>query len=115
MYTYRPKAKHDYDFGNELSYDLSFTSAVTNKINLGIEYNGKYNSKTKRGDEGFKNFPLKPFSGTVGYITPEIEFMPFGKPKLHIGMGVSFLAHYDVKDERPLEKRRYTFRLGYLF
>ncbi|MEA3330212.1 MAG: transporter [Campylobacterota bacterium] len=41
MYTYRPKAKNDYDFGNELSYDLSFTGAVTKNINLGVEYNGK--------------------------------------------------------------------------
>ncbi len=119
MYTYRPKAKHNYDFGNELSYDLSFTTAVTDKINLGLEYNGKYNTDTDRGDDTNpilrSKLPFKAFSGTVGYITPEIEFVPFGKPKIHIGMGVSFLAHYNLAEYQPLEKVRYTFRIGYLF
>ena len=119
MYTYRPKAEHNYDFGNELSYDLSFTAAVTEKINLGVEYNGKYNSDTDMGDDTNpvlrSKLPFKAFSGTVGYITPEIEFVPFGKPKIHVGMGVSLLAHYNVAEYQPLEKTRYTFRLGYLF
>jgi len=119
MYTYRPKAKHNYDFGNELSYDLSFTVAVTDKINLGIEYNGKYNSNTDMGDDTNamlrSKLPFKAFSGTVGYITPEIEFVPFSKPKIHVGMGVSFLAHYNVAEYQPLEKTRYIFRVGYLF
>ena len=119
MYTYRPKAKHNYDFGNELSYDLSFTTAITNKINLGLEYNGKYNSDTDMGDDTNpilrSKLPFKAFSGTVGYITPEIEFVPFSKPKIHVGMGVSFLTHYNVAEYQPLEKTRYTFRLGYLF
>ena len=119
MYTYRPKAEHNYDFGNELSYDLSFTASLTDKINLGIEYNGKYNSDTDMGDDTNpilrSKLPFKAFSGTVGYITPEIEFVPFGKPKIHVGMGVSFLAHYNVAEYQPLEKTRYTFRVGYLF
>jgi len=119
MYTYRPKAEHNYNLGNELSYDLSFTTAVTDKINLGLEYNGKYNSDTDMGDDTNamlrSKLPFKAFSGTVGYITPEIEFVPFGKPKIHVGMGVSFLAHYNVAEYQPLEKTRYTFRVGYLF
>jgi len=119
MYTYRPLAEHDYDFGNELSYDLSFTGALTKNINLGIEYNGKYNSDTDMGDDTNallrQMLPFKAFSGTVGYITPEIEFMPFDKPKLHLGVGVSFLAHYNVSEYQPLEKQRFMFRLGYLF
>ncbi|QOP46776.1 transporter [Sulfurimonas paralvinellae] len=119
MYTYRPKAEHDYDFGNELSYDLSFTSAVTDKINLGIEYNGKYNSKTDMGNDTTpalrQRLPFKAFSGTVGYITPEVEFLPFGKPKIHLGVGMSFLAHYNLSEYQPLEKQRFVCRLGYLF
>jgi len=119
FYTYRPKAKHDYDFGNELSYDLSFTDAITKNINLGIEYNGKYNSKTDMGDDTNpmlrSKLPFKAFSGTVGYITPQIEYLPFDKPKVHIGLGISFLAHYNVSEYQPLEKQRVIFRLGYLF
>jgi len=119
MYTYRPKAEHNYDFGNELSYDLSFTSSVTDKINLGLEYNGKYNSDTDMGNDTNSvlrsKLPFKAFSGTVGYITPEVEFLPFGKPKIHVGIGVSFLAHYHVSEYQPLEKQRFVFRLGYLF
>ena len=119
MYTYRPKAEHNYDFGNELSYDLSFTKAITNKINLGIEYNGKYNSHTDMGEDTNpmlrSKLPFKAFSGTVGYITPEIEFLPFSKPKVHIGMGVSFLAHCNLSEYQPLEKQRFVFRVGYLF
>ena len=69
MYTYRPKAEYNYDFGNELSYDLSFTTAVTDKINLGIEYNGKYNSDTDMGDDTnpmlCSKLPFKAFSGAV--------------------------------------------------
>lgn len=119
MYTYRPKAKNDYDFGNELSYDLSFTGAVTKNINLGIEYNGKYNTKTDMSDDTNAMLrtmlPFKAFSGTVGYITPQIEFLPFDKPKLHVGVGVSFLANYDLKEYQPLEKQKFIFRIGYLF
>ena len=119
IYTYRPKAEYNYDFGNELSYDLSFTGAVTKNINLGIEYNGKYNTKTDMGDDTNPMLrsilPFKAFSGTVAYITPQIEFMPFDKPKLHIGFGVSFLAHYNLKEYQPLEKKRFIVRIGYLF
>lgn len=119
MYTYRPLAENDYDFGNELSYDLSFTGAITKNINLGIEYNGKYNSDTDMGDDTNAALrgmlPFKAFSGTVGYITPEIEFMPFDKPKLHVGVGVSFLAHYNLSEYQPLEKQRFIARIGYLF
>ncbi len=119
MYTYRPLAKNDYDFGNELSYDLSFTGAVTKNINLGLEYNGKYNSKTDMGTDTNailrKMLPFKAFSGSAGYITPEIEFLPFDKPKLHIGIGASFLAHYNLSEYQPLEKQRYMVRVGYLF
>ena len=119
MYTYRPLAHNDYDFGNELSYDLSFTGAVTKNINLGIEYNGKYNSETDMGTDTNQKLqavlPFKAFSGTVGYVTPQIEFMPFDKPKLHVGVGVSFLAHYNVSEYQPLEKQRFIARIGYLF
>jgi len=119
IYTYRPKAEHGYDFGNELSYDLSFTGAVTKNINLGIEYNGKYNTATDMGDDTNamlrSMLPFKSFSGTVGYITPQIEFMPFDKPKFHVGFGVSFLAHYNLREYQPLEKKRFIARIGYLF
>jgi len=119
MYTYRPLAHNDYDFGNELSYDLSFTKALTKNINLGIEYNGKYNSDTDMGDDTNPilqaALPFKAFSGTVGYITPQIEFMPFDKPKLHIGVGVSILTHYNVIEYQPLEKQRFIARIGYVF
>ena len=119
MYTYRPLAHNDYDFGNELSYDLAFTGAITKNINLGIEYNGKYNSETDMGNDTNPvlqaALPFKAFSGTVGYITPQIEYMPFDKPKLHLGVGVSVLAHYNVSEYQPLEKQRFIVRLGYLF
>ncbi len=119
MYTYRPKAKNNYDFGNELSYDVSLTKALTKQINIGLEYNGKYNTKTDMGDDANAKLrqilPFKAFSGTVGYITPEIEFLPFDKPKFHVGLGVSFLAHYNLKEYQPLEKQRFIFRIGYLF
>ena len=119
MYTYRPLAHNDYDFGNELSYDLAFTGAVTKNINLGIEYNGKYNSDTDMGNDTNpqlqKALPFKAFSGTVGYVTPSVEFLPFDKPKLHVGVGVSFLAHYNVSEYQPLEKQRFIARIGYLF
>lgn len=119
MYTYRPKAEHNYDFGNELSYDLAITKAISKNINIGIEYNGKYNTKTDMGDD--LNAPLramlpfKAFSGTVGYVTPQIEYLPFDKPKFHIGFGVSFLAHYNLKEYQPLEEKRFVARIGYMF
>lgn len=119
MYTYRPLAENNYDFGNELSYDLSFAGALTKNINLGIEYNGKYNTDTDMGDDTNavlrSKLPFKAFSGIVGYITPEIEYLPFDKPKLHIGVGVSFLAHENVAEYQPLEKQRFVMRIGYLF
>ena len=119
MYTHRPLAHNDYDFGNEFSYDLAFTGAATKNINLGIEYNGKYNSDTDMGDDTNlqlqQMLPFKAFSGTVGYITPQIEYMPFDKPKLHIGVGVSFLVHHNVSEYQPLEKQRFIARVGYLF
>ncbi|MEA1956452.1 MAG: transporter [Campylobacterota bacterium] len=119
IYTYRPKAENNYDFGDELSYDLSFTGAITKNINLGIEYNGKYNTKTDMGTDTNamlrSMLPFKASSGTVGYITPQIDFLPFDKPKFHIGLGVSFLAHYDVKEYQPVEKQKFVMRIGYLF
>lgn len=119
MYTYRPIAENDYDFGNELSYDLSFTKAISKTINLGIEYNGKYNTKTNMGNDTNSMLravlPFKAFSGTIGYITPQIEYVPFDKPKLHLGLGISYLAHYNLSEYQPLEKQRVVFRIGYLF
>lgn len=117
MYTYRPKAENDYDFGNELSYDLGFIAGITKNINIGVEYNGKYNTDTDPGNdpEPVTPFPFKAFAGTVGYITPQIQWLPFDKPKVHVGFGVSFLAHYNTKEYRSLEKERFTLRIGYLF
>lgn len=117
MYTYRPLAKHDYDFGNELSYDLGFIAGITKNINIGLEYNGKYNTDTDSGNdpEPVTPFPFQAFSGTVGYLTPQVQWLPFDKPKLHVDAGVSFLAHYNTGDYRTLEKERFIIRIGYLF
>ncbi len=119
MYTYRPKAHNNYDFGNEINLDLSTTKAITKQINLGIEYNFSYNTSTNMGYDTNAQLrsmlPFKAFSGSTGYITPQIEFLPFGKPKIHFGAGVSFLANYDLKEYQPLEKERFIVRMGYLF
>ena len=119
MFTYRPKAEYDYDFGNELSYDIGYMYALHEKFNIGLEYNGKYNSSTDMGNDTNpmlrKMLPFKAFSGTVGYVTPQIQFLPFGKPKIHLDMGVSFLLHENVKEYQPLEKKRFIVRFGYLF
>ncbi len=119
MYTNRPKAEHDYDFGDELTLDLSTTKALTDNINIGIEYNFKYNTKTDMGSDTNpqlrKMLPFKAFSGSAGYITPQLEYLPFGKPKIHVGVGVSILAHYNLKEYQPLEKSRVVARVGYLF
>ncbi|MFA5427343.1 MAG: transporter [Sulfurimonas sp.] len=119
MYTYRPKAKNSYDFGNELSFDISTTKAITNQINIGVEYNFIYNTRADMGSDTNamlrSMLPFKAFSGNAGYITPQIEFLPFGKPKIHFGAGVSFLANYDLKEYQPLEKERFIFRVGYIF
>jgi hypothetical protein len=117
MYTYRPLAKHDYDFGNELTYDIGFIAGVNKNINLGIEYNGKYNTDTDNGNdpEPVSPFPFQAFAGIVGYVTPQIQWLPFDKPKLHVDFGVSLLAHHNTKNYRTLEKERYTVRIGYLF
>jgi len=119
MFTYRPEAKHDYDFGNEFSYDIGYIYALNEKFNVGLEYNGKYNSKTDMGKDTNpmlrQRLPFKAFSGTVGYLTPQVQFLPFGKPKIHLDLGVSFLLHKNVKEYQPLEKKRFIVRFGYLF
>lgn len=117
MYTNRPKAKNNYDFGDELSYDFGFVAGISKNINLGIEYNGKYNTDTDNADdpEPVSPFPFQAFAGSVGYVTPQVQWLPFDKPKLHVDLGISFLAHYNTKEYRSLEKQRYTLRIGYLF
>ncbi|MCW9025718.1 MAG: transporter [Thiovulaceae bacterium] len=117
MYTYRPLAENNYDFGDELSYDLGVSYGVLKSLNLGLEYNGKYNTDTDSGTdpEPVQPFPFKSFSGTVGYVTPQIQWLPFEKPKMHLDLGVSILAHYNVSVYQPLEKQRYIVRIGYLF
>jgi hypothetical protein len=119
MYTYRPKADNDYDYGDEICVNLSTTKAVTKQINVGIEYNFTYNTKTDMGDDTNaplrSMLPFKAFSGNAGYITPQIEFIPFGKPKIHLGAGISFLTHYNLREYQPLEKKRFIVRMGYLF
>lgn len=119
MYTYRPKANNEYDFGDELNFVVGTTKAITDKINIGVDYSFTYNSDTDMGNDTNPTLramlPFKAFSGTAGYITPQIEFVPFGKPKLHFGTGISFLTHYDLSQYQPLEKKRYIFTMGYLF
>ena len=119
MFTYRAKAEHDYDFGNELSYDIGYMHALTDKFNIGLEYNGKYNSETDMGDDTNpmlrQMLPFKAFSGTVGYLTPQIHFLAFGKPKIHLDVGMSFLLHKNLKEYQPLETKRFIVRFGYLF
>ncbi|WP_292655387.1 transporter [Nitratifractor sp.] len=119
MYTYRPKAEHDYDFGNEFLFDVGVVKGITDTFNIGLEYNFKYNSSTDMGNDTNpmlrSKLPFKAFSGSAGYITPEIQYLPFGKPKLFFGAGVSFLVHKNLKEYQPLEKRRFLFRVGYMF
>lgn len=119
MYTYRPKANNDYDFGNELNFVLGTTKALSDTFNAGIDYTFTYNSDTDMGTDTNEPLramlPFKAFSGTSGYVTPQIEFVPFGKPKMHIGAGVSFLVHYDVDEYQPMEKTRFLLNMGYLF
>lgn len=119
MYTYRPKANNEYDFGDELNLVVGTTKAITDKINIGVDYSFTYNSDTNMGSDTNPALramlPFKAFSGTAGYITPQIEFVPFGKPKLHFGAGVSLLTNYDLSQYQPLEKKRYIVTMGYLF
>lgn len=119
MYTYRPKANNDYDFGDELNFVLGTTKAISDKFNAGIDYTFTYNSDTDMGTDTNEPLramlPFKAFSGTSGYITPQIEFVPFGKPKVHVSAGMSFLIHYDVNEYQPLEKKRFLLNMGYLF
>ncbi|MDD3443718.1 MAG: transporter, partial [Sulfurimonas denitrificans] len=119
MYTHRPKAHNNYDFGDEIAFNLSTTKAITSQFNIGVEYNIKHNTKTDMGEDTNaplrSMLPFKAFSGTAAYVTPQIEFLPFSKPKIHIGVGVSFLAHYDLSEYQPLEKERFIVRFGYLF
>ncbi len=122
IYTYRPDAKNNYDFGDELSINLSYMQPVSDIVNLGIEYSYTHNQATNRADDMpdanpqlKAMLPMKAFSGESGYITPQIQYVPFGIPKIHLSFGVSYLAHYDVKESQPLEKERVVFRLGYLF
>ena len=119
MFTYRPLAKYDYDFGNEFSFDIAYMHALSEKFNVGVEYNGKYNSETDMGYDTNpmlrQMLPFKAFSGTVGYLTPQVQFLPFGKPKVHLELGMAFLLHANVKEYQPLEKRRFMLRFGYLF
>lgn len=119
MYTHRPKAHNNYDFGDEIALNLSTTKAITSQFNIGVEYNIKHNTKTDMGKDTNaplrSMLPFKAFSGTAAYVTPQIEFLPFSKPKIHIGVGVSFLAHYDLEEYQPLEKERFIVRFGYLF
>lgn len=118
-YIYRPKAKHDYDFGNEFAFNIGAVKALEKRFNVGLDYAYTYNSKTDMGNyidstRGSK-LPFKAFSGSSGYITPSVQFLPFGKPKLHVSAGVSFLAHYHLKERQPIEKQRYMVNIGYLF
>jgi len=119
MYTCRALAENDYDFADEISLDLASTKAITKQINIGLEYNFKYNSQTDMGEDTNAQLramlPFKAFSGSAGYITPQMEFLPFAKPKLHVGIGVSFLAHYDTLEYQPLVKEKLLVRVGYLF
>lgn len=118
-YTYRPKANNNYDFGDEINFVIGTTKAINDKINIGVDYSFTYNSHTDMGSDTNpilrSMLPFKAFSGTAGYVTPQIEFVPFGKPKLHFGAGISLLTNYDLSEYQPLEKRRYVFTIGYLF
>jgi len=119
MYTYRPKAKNDYDFGNEFDFDIGLVKALNDKFNIGLEYNFSYNSATNMGNDTTPalraHLPFKSLSGSVGYLTPEIQFLPFGKPKLFVGAGMSFLVHQNLKEYQPVAKRKLFLRLGYMF
>ena len=67
---------------------------------------------------GIKNISFKRdsmFDGSDEVTNPQIEYLPFGKPKIHVGVGVSILAHYNLKEYQPLEKTRVVARVGYLF
>lgn len=118
-YIYRPKARHDYDFGNEFAFTIGAVKALDKKLNVGLDYSFTYNSKTNMGEDTNAplraNLPFKAFSGSAGYITPSIQIVPFGKPKFYINAGVSMLVHYDLKEYQPLEKERYMLNIGYMF
>lgn len=118
-YINRPKAKHGYDFGNEFAFSIGAVKALDAKVNFGLDYAYTYNSKTDMGSDTNAalraNLPFKAFSGSAGYITPSIQFLPFGKPKLTIQAGVSILSHYHLKEYQPLEKKRFILNVGYLF
>ena len=115
-YTYRPKAKNDYDFGDEFLFDMGVVKGLSDTFNIGLEYNFKYNTATDMGNDTNpalrSKLPFKAFSGNAGYITPEIEYLPFGKPKIFVGAGVSFLVHKNLKEYQPLEKKRFAVRIG---
>lgn len=118
-YTHRPKAQNSYDFGDEISFVLGATKSVINQVNIGVDYILTHNTHTSMGSDTNTQLramlPFKAFSGTTGYITPQIEFLPFSKPKIHFGAGVSFLANYDLSEYQPLEKKRVIFNMGYMF
>jgi hypothetical protein len=119
MLTYRTEAKHGHDFGHELNYTAAYIQNLTPKINIGMEYNLKYNTETSMGEDTTPRLrqalPFKAFSGSAGYLTPQIQFLPFGNPRLHLDVGHSILIHYNLNEYQPLEKTRVLVRIGCVF
>lgn len=116
-YIDKQKGAHEFEFGDQFSYDLSYAYALNGSFDIGLELNGlRVDNNTQEGVKCGGS------GGTFYYVTPEVHYKI--NKTFDISLGVPVLvsadanygpSKYGTATSSPLESYQIVTRLGVNF
>ena len=110
MATFPTEGDLDYEYGNKIQYNLGSSVAVSNWLDLQLEYNGIWKDNSEdNGDT------VDSSGGHWGYITPGFHIKFSRKPNIHLDFGVPILVFKDLNGEQLAEDYQFVAKLAVKF
>jgi hypothetical protein len=110
MATFPTEGDLDYEYGNKIQYNLGSSVAVSNWLDLQLEYNGIWKDNSEdNGDT------VDSSGGHWGYITPGFHIKFSRKPNIHLDFGVPILVFKDLNGEQLAEDYQFVTKLAVKF
>lgn len=105
-YTYNIKGAHEYQFGQELNYDLSIAKGLNKNFIALIEINGRFEDRDKKRDKILENT-----KSNIVYFTPGVQYKI--NNNFDLGGSIAIPVYRNYSGNMLGEEMKLFFRLAY--